>query len=206
MSKTSIYVILDRSGSMESCRADTIGGFNTFIKKQKELKADTAFLSLYLFDHIYEISFENKKIDQVEPLSYETFEPRGQTALLDAIGKTITSIKDDDSNVIIVIITDGEENSSREFSKTKINELISQKKEKGWEFVFLGANQDAIQEASKLGICGTAALTYSTNHSSEAFTCLSGAISRSRSTPMKNDKKIEFTDEERLSALKIKEN
>lgn len=202
MNQTFIHVILDKSGSMESCRADTIGGFNSFVKKQKEIKADSAFLSLYQFDHEYFINYQNKKIEQVEELTYETFEPNGQTALLDAIGKTITPIQHPgESYVIIVIITDGQENSSQEFSKSTINDLIQKKKELGWEFVFLGANQDAIQEASTLGICGNSALTYDTNNSKEAFTCLSGAISRSRSTPMKEARSIAFTPQERSLSL-----
>lgn len=193
---TKIYVILDKSGSMESCRADTIGGFNSFVRKQKNISADTAFLSLYQFDNTYQICYEEKKIDQVDELSMETFEPFGNTALLDAIGKTVTKIQQNENeNIIVVIITDGEENSSEEFTKTQINKLISEKREKGWEFVFLGANQDAIKEAENLGICGTAALTYSTDESKAAFNCLSGAIERSRSTPA--SRKIEFTPEER---------
>jgi len=129
------------------------------------------------------------------------FQPNGQTALLDAIGKTINSIEsNEDNKVIVVIITDGEENSSIEFNKQKINEMISEKKEKGWEFVFLGANQDAIQEAGKLGIGADSSLTYSTDVAKQAFTSLSCAISRSRSTPQK-EAKILFTPEERTKSV-----
>lgn len=200
---TRIFVILDKSGSMEDCRADTIGGFNSFIRKQKKLNTDSAFLSLYQFDNEYEISYENTPIDQVPELTFETFEPSGQTALLDAIGKTINNIdqKNDDS-IIVVIITDGEENSSREYkNKELINHMIKQKKELGWEFIFLGANQDAIQSANILGIGDSSALTYDVNASQSAFESLSGAISRSRSTPIKEAKKIHFTPEERTKSL-----
>lgn len=206
MATTKIYIVLDRSGSMESCREDTIGGFNSFVKGQCELKADKAFLSLFQFDNEYEIVYQDKKIDEVELLNQETFIPRGSTALLDAIGRTINSVlQKTDENIIVVIITDGHENASHEFTKSTINKMISEKKEKGWEFIFMGANQDAIKEASNLGIGGDSALTYSVDSSDQAFECLSGAISRSRSTPMKEAKKIAFTPAERSSAYKSKE-
>lgn len=199
MTTTKIFVILDRSGSMECCRSDTIGGFNSFVRQQKELKADNAFLSFYQFDNDYSIIYENKKIEEVEPLTDATFVPRGGTALLDAIGRTVNGITaNDGENVIVVIITDGEENSSREFNKTTVNQLIGQKKEKGWEFIFLGANQDAIKEAAVLGINSNSSLTYATEAAQEAFTSVSSAISRSRSTPMKN---ISFTPEERQKSM-----
>jgi len=202
MTTTKIFVILDRSGSMESCRSDTIGGFNSFVGQQKELKTDNAFLSFYQFDNNYSIIYENKKIEQVEPLTEATFVPRGGTALLDAIGRTVNGITaNDGENVIVVIITDGEENSSREFNKTTINQLIGQKKEKGWEFIFLGANQDAIKEAAVLGINSNSSLTYATEAAQEAFTSVSSAISRSRSTPIKEQKNISFTPEERQKSM-----
>jgi len=196
---TRIYVILDKSGSMEVCRKDTIGGFNSFVRKQKELKADNAFLSLYQFSNDYIVSYENKKIEEVEELTESTFVPDGMTALLDAVGKTIHSIRPgDDDNIIIVIITDGEENSSSEYSKVVINRMIIEKKEKGWEFVFLGANQDAIKEAQKIGIGADSSLTFSTNVCNQAFESLSGAIERSRSTPVK---KVNFTPQERINSI-----
>jgi len=201
MNKTTIHIILDKSGSMHTCLLDTIGGFNAFVQKQRELKIDLAFLSLYQFNQDYQITYQNKKIDEVEDLNTSIFQPYGQTALLDAIGKTINSIEsNEDDKVIVVIITDGEENSSMEFNKQKINEMISEKKEKGWEFVFLGANQDAIQEAGKLGIGADSSLTYSTDVAKQAFTSLSCAISRSRSTPQK-EAKILFTPEERTKSV-----
>jgi len=200
---TKIYVVLDKSGSMESCLNDTIGGFNSFVREQKNLKSDSAILSLYQFSNEYLICYENKKIEEVESLTTETFVPNGSTALLDAIGRTINSVTaNDDDNIIIVIITDGEENASTEFKKSKINEMIQEKKDKGWEFVFLAANQDAIKGAGDLGINQNSALTYSTNASSEAFEVLSSAISRTRSTPVKECKKVNFTPEERSKSLK----
>lgn len=199
MSTTKIYVILDKSGSMEECRNDTIGGFNSFVRKQREEKTDIVLLSLIQFDHEYQIIYENKNINDVENLTTKTFEPRGTTALLDAIGRTINDIQQwDGENIIVVIITDGEENESKRFKKDQINQMIKEKKEKGWEFVFLGANQDAIKEAENLGIGSNSALTYSTDACIEAFDSLSEAISRSRETPMKA---LSFTPEERIKSV-----
>jgi len=204
MTTTKIYVVLDKSGSMESCRDDTIGGFNCFINKQKELKTDKATLSLFQFDNKYETIYVDKKIEEVPLLDHQTFVPDGNTALLDAIGRTISNInKEEQDSIIVVVLTDGEENASTEFNLSKINNLINKKKEEGWEFIFLGANQDAIQEASKLGIGADASLTFSTNEgcTNNAFNSLSDAISRSRSTPIKKEKKIHFTPEERTKSL-----
>jgi len=204
MTTTKIYVVLDKSGSMESCRDDTIGGFNCFINKQKELKTDKATLSLFQFDNKYETIYVDKKIEEVPLLDHQTFVPDGNTALLDAIGRTISNInKEEQDSIIVVVLTDGEENASTEFNLSKINNLINKKKEEGWEFIFLGANQDAIQEASKLGIGADASLTFSTHEgcTNSAFNCLSDAISRSRSTPIKKEKKIHFTPEERTKSL-----
>jgi len=198
---TKIFVILDRSGSMSNCWDDTIGGFNSFISNQKKMNDDKAFLSLYQFDHEYEIVYENKEITGVEDLTKETFVPRGRTALLDAIGKTVKSIpkKQENESYIIVIMTDGEENASTGYTKFHINDLISNKKELGWEFIFIGANQDAIKEAATLGISAESALNYDVKKTNATFECLSAAIGRTRSTPIakRKEKLVHFTPSER---------
>jgi len=202
MATTKIYVILDKSGSMENCRTDTIDGFNLFVSKQMEEKSDSAYLSLILFSNIYEIHYESKRLEDVPKLTWQTFVPYGTTALLDAIGRTVNEIQQwEGENIILVIITDGEENSSSRYSKSQVNDLIGEKKAKGWEFVFLGANQDAIQEAGKLGIGCDSALTFSTSESKVAFDCLSEAITRSRSTPMGGSRNIHFTPQERTLSI-----
>lgn len=157
---------------MASVASDTIGGFNRFLDDQKKA-AGTATLTLNQFDDIYERVFEPGDIQAVKPLSNETFVPRGSTALLDAIGRSVTdtgkrleamSEGDRPEKVIVVIITDGQENASREFTSAKVNELISHQRDVyGWEFVFLGANQDAITTASTFGIKGANAMTYAAN-------------------------------------------
>jgi len=202
MATTKIYVILDKSGSMENCRTDTIDGFNLFVSKQMEEKSDSVYLSLILFSNIYEIHYESKRLEDVQKLTWQTFVPYGTTALLDAIGRTVNEIQQwEGENIIVVIITDGEENSSSRYSKSQVNDLIGEKKAKGWEFVFLGANQDAIQEAGKLGIGCDSALTFSTSESKVAFDCLSEAITRSRSTPIGGSRSIHFTPQERTLSI-----
>jgi Mg-chelatase subunit ChlD len=169
---TDISVVLDRSGSMESVRSDTIGGFNTFLKEQQACPG-RANLSLIQFDDHYEVVHASKTIGEVPALTSQTFVPRGSTALLDAIGRTINdtgarlSAMDEESRpgkVVVVILTDGHENSSHEFTKAKINEMITRQREAyAWEFVFLGANQDAIAVGQGMGFVGANAMTYAPN-------------------------------------------
>lgn len=214
---TYIHFILDRSGSMYEIINDTIGGFNSFLKQQKDninkdyelidnngnnIKQKTnIYFSLYQFDHEYIISYENKNITEVEELNKSSFIPRGQTALLDAIGITINNIKINNinDNIIVVILTDGDENCSKEYTHKQINNLITKKRKENIEFVFLGANQDAIKSAQNIGISANSAMTYSTNKKSvkACFNGLSAAIERTYSSPYKSDRCINFTDKER---------
>lgn len=214
---TYIHFILDRSGSMYEIIHDTIGGFNSFIKQQKDninkdyeiidnngnnIKQKTnIYFSLYQFDHEYIISYENKNITEVEELNYDTFIPRGQTALFDAIGITVNKIKkiNEDDNIIVVILTDGEENCSKKYTKRKINNLITKKRNENIEFVFLGANQDAIESAQNIGISANSAMTYSANTKNviACFDGLSAAVERTYSSPNINDRSISFTEKER---------
>lgn len=163
---TDITVVLDRSGSMATVENDTKGGFDKFVQDQKSAPGD-ANLTLVQFDTVYEFVHSARPIRDIPPLS---FQPRGGTALLDAIGRAIKQTGErlklmDESlrpaKVVFVILTDGEENSSQEYSKKQINEMIShQQNAYKWQFVFLGANQDAIKEASDLGINIGNAMTY----------------------------------------------
>ncbi len=158
---TAITVILDRSGSMEKIAKDAIGGFNSFVEDQKRVKG-TATLSLHQFDDRFQTDYEFKNISTVEPLNSKTFVPRGWTALYDAIGKTIISTGEKlasmsesarPSKVIVLIITDGKENNSKEFEASSVKRLITKQTDKyNWEFVFIGANQDVIFTATTLGI------------------------------------------------------
>jgi len=143
-----IIFIMDRSGSMTGFSEDTIGGFNSFIEKEKEKDINT-YVTTILFDNDYEILYERKEINKVEKLTDKEYWPRGTTALLDAIGKTITSFERKiDGKALVVIMTDGYENASVEFSKKQIKEMIDNH---DWEFIYLGAEIDSYSEASQFG-------------------------------------------------------
>jgi len=169
---TDIVFVLDRSGSMQSVATDTIGGFNKFIEDQKAIPGDVT-VSLYQFDNEYEPVFEGIKLLDVKPLSDKTFVPRGSTALLDAVGRTINAVgsrlsalKEEKrpGKVLFVIITDGAENSSREFRIEKIKEMVTHQTDSyQWSFVFLGANIDAFSTADSFGIAVGSTLQYAQN-------------------------------------------
>ena len=143
-----IIFIMDRSGSMTGFSEDTIGGFNSFIEKEKDKDINT-YVTTILFDNDYEILYERKEINKVEKLTDKEYWPRGTTALLDAIGKTITSFERKiDGKALVVIMTDGYENASVEFSKKQIKEMIDKH---DWEFIYLGAAIDSYSEASQFG-------------------------------------------------------
>jgi hypothetical protein len=165
--------LLDRSGSMESCWDDTIGGFNSFLADQK---ATGGTLTLIQFDHEYNMTYERTKIDAVAPLTRETYKPRGSTALLDAIGR-LTKNWNGSSNPSVVILTDGLENASNKFTKAHIKDLIEQKTKDGWTFAYLGANQDAFAEAGSIGIAPGCTMNYDANRTPDAMRVLSAAMS-----------------------------
>jgi len=162
---TDIICIIDRSGSMEPIRQDAIGGFNAFLKSQREIGIGTATLSLILFDHEYQKLLNNVPIDDAYELTNTNYVPRGQTALLDAIGRAIDDAGDRYRNmnecdrpekVLVCILTDGQENASREYRRERVKEMIEHQQSKyNWAFVFLAANQDAFAAADNYGILRT---------------------------------------------------
>jgi hypothetical protein len=156
-----INVLLDRSGSMNGLEKDVIGHFNSYIKEQAELPG-RAWVSLVLFDDKYEEVYINKRIQDVPKLTPDTYYVRGSTAYLDALGRLIKSIdklKDLPNKVIFVINTDGYENASKEFTPAKIKEMVEERRAAhDWQFVFIGAGIDAINEASKYGFVASASL------------------------------------------------
>lgn len=168
-SYTHIHVLLDRTGSMESIRDDTIGGFNSFLKEQKELPGK-ATLTLVQFDSQdpYEVIHGMKPIQEVPELTRETFVPRACTPLLDAIGRSITDLAstiainaDRPDRVVMVIITDGQENASREFGKDRIEQMIKAKQETDdWQFVYLSADLASIGDALALGFGAAQTMAY----------------------------------------------
>ena len=158
---TEIVAILDRSGSMEHLTNDTIGGFNSFLKEQKEIPGE-AILSTVLFNDSYVLLHDRVNIKNVKSITKSDYIAQGNTALLDAMGKTINDLglklyntieNERPSKVIFFIITDGEENSSVEFTNDKIKEMVElQKNTYNWEFIFLGANIDSFSAAASIGI------------------------------------------------------
>jgi len=170
--------LLDRSGSMETIADDTIGGFNAFVKDQKEFGGT---LSLYLFDHEIVCTYQHTDITQVPLMDNKTFQPRGSTALNDAIGNIIKSqaIPEDPSiTVKFVILTDGMENASTTYTSAHIKDLIDAQTKKGWDFMYLGANQDAFTVAETMGIARQNAMTFDVHNTPEAFRSLSATMSQ----------------------------
>jgi len=168
---THITFILDRTGSMDSIKDDTIGGFNTFIDEQKKVKGEcTITLAQFDSEDPYEILNDMTALDQVKKLSCDNFVPRGMTPLFDAIGRGINETgaklaamdeKDRPEKCIFVILTDGGENASKEFRQEQIKKMIKgQEDEFSWKFVFLGANQDAITVAGGMGINPSSSLSF----------------------------------------------
>jgi hypothetical protein len=179
-----ITIVLDRSQSMSSIVKPTIDGFNDFLGGQQRTPG-SADLTAYKFDHEFETMVATQAVQRVAPLTPETFVPRGNTALLDAIGRAILETgkrlaampeSERAEKVIFVIITDGQENCSKDFNKTKIQEMIGHQSEKyKWEFVYLGANQNAFHEAQGIGIKTANAMTFAANAQSvcDSFTSTS---------------------------------
>lgn len=166
---TSINVIIDKSGSMGGLTADTIGSFNTFLAEQKVVPGEAAF-TLCTFNTDYSLVHDFVKLGSVPDLNSKTYRPSGGTALLDALGTTINSVgaklaamPEDErpSKVIFLVITDGEENSSKTFKKEQIKAMVEHQRDVyKWEFVFIGANIDAFSEGQSLGFSGQNSVSY----------------------------------------------
>jgi uncharacterized protein YegL len=187
---TEIVFILDRSGSMSGLEEDTIGGFNSMIEKQKK-EAGEALISTVLFDSTSEVIHDRVPIGEIKPMTDKEYFVRGSTALLDAIGGAVHHIgnvhkyareEDIPEHTLFVITTDGMENSSRVYDSDKVRKMIKRQKEKyGWEFLFLGANIDAIETAKNFGIDADRAVNYNSDSKgtqinyevlSEALSCV----------------------------------
>ena len=184
--RTLISFLLDRSGSMQSIKSDVIGGFDAFVAEQRVGDGE-CLVTLAQFDNEYEVVYHALPLGDVPPLALH---PRNSTALLDSMGKLITdtaaeinALSDDDKpgSVIIAIMTDGLENSSTEWTRPSIKSLVEQQtNESGWEFLYMGADQDAVEVGKDLGVKAEQAVTYSRGKSREAMAVMSGNVRRYR--------------------------
>lgn len=183
-----IAVVLDRSGSMSSCVDATISGFNEFLKAQKAVEGE-AFMTLVQFDHEYLVVHDMKPIAEVPEIDTKSYVPRGTTALLDAIGRTIEDIECwltrqlKPVNVVLVVQTDGMENASQTFNRTRVTNMIAHNRSKhGWQVLFLGASEEAIQEARTLGVYPHHTIHYTSDYAGtqSAFGAASGSVSAAR--------------------------
>jgi Mg-chelatase subunit ChlD len=206
-----ITILLDRSGSMGSIKNDTIGGINTFLAAQRKTPGTATFTLIQFDSHDpYEVIENHVAIEKAKDLTSETFVPRGSTPLLDAIGMSIikTGAKlaamtesERPEQVIFVIVTDGEENSSKEYTKDKIKEMIAEQENTyKWEFVFLAANQDAIKTGSTMGLSGAKSMSYAATGQgiTSAFASLTSNTSMYRSKFVAN---MNVTQDQRDDAM-----
>jgi hypothetical protein len=186
--KAEILVITDRSGSMAAIAKDVIGGYNTFIEDQKKVPGE-AKVTFTQFDTDYEVVYAGKTLTDVPMLDHNTFVPRGGTALLDAIGRTLNeqgqriATEDWADLVIVCIITDGEENSSREFTRERIQEMTAHAEKNGWKFIYIGANQNSFQVAQGLGMKQAITANYVANAAgtAEAYRGVTASVTSLRS-------------------------
>jgi uncharacterized protein YegL len=166
---TELVFLLDRSGSMSGLESDTIGGFNAMLEKQRKQEG-ACYVSTILFDHEQQVLHDRLPLEDVKAMTHEEYTVRGCTALIDALGSTIEHIakihkyarsEDVPAHTLFVITTDGMENASRSYSSQQVKDMIrKQKEEKAWEFLFIGANIDAVETAAHYGIDKDCAVNY----------------------------------------------
>jgi hypothetical protein len=205
---THLYFLLDRSGSMQSIREDTVGGFDAFIAEQREQPGECR-VTLAQFDDQYELVYADRPIQDVPGL---VLQPRGTTALLDAIGRLVTDAgaglaalpeAERPGTVIVGIMTDGHENASKEWTHPAIKDLIQQQtKTYAWEFLYMGADQDAIEVGTGLGVPAARSVTYSRASAGVAMASTSAMVGRLRAARASgvSTADIGYSDEERESS------
>ena len=190
---TEMVFILDKSGSMSGLESDTIGGFNAMIEKQKKQNGE-ALVTTILFDNESQTVHDRVSLDKIKPMTDNDYVVGGCTALIDAIGMAVEHIstihkyaREDDipEKTIFVITTDGMENASHKFDSKTVKKMIEQKKELGWEFLFIGANIDAVETASHFGIDSSRAVNYRADKkgTSVVYGAVSNAIFKMREAP-----------------------
>ena len=204
---THLHFLLDRSGSMQSIKADTEGGFAAFVEEQRKAPGECR-VTLSQFDDQYEVVYADRPIADVPAL---VLQPRGSTALLDAMGRTITDAgarlaalpeAERPGTVIVAVMTDGMENASREWTHPAIKALVTQQTEAyGWQFMYMGAAQDAIEVGASLGVARDASVTYGRSKAGAAMGAASAKIGKLREDRMASPAApmAAFTDEERAA-------
>jgi hypothetical protein len=204
---THLYFLLDRSGSMQSIKSDIEGGFAAFVEEQRRAAGECR-ASLSQFDDVYEVVYADRPIADVPPLDLQ---PRNMTALHDAMGRLITdagaelaalSAAERPGTVIVAIMTDGLENASKEWTSASIRSLVSQQSNVwGWTFMYMGADQDAVEVGASLGVDTNLSVTYSRGKSREAMGVASGKIAKLRAARVSAPAAAmeAFTDAERAS-------
>ena len=210
---TELVFILDRSGSMRGLEADTIGGFNALLEKQKK-EAGEALVSVVLFDDRFEVLYDRMDIRKVEPMNDRQYYVRGCTALLDALGGAIHHIgnihkyaRHDDvpEKTLFIITTDGMENASRQYSYEQVRMMVERQKEKyHWEFLFLGANIDAISVARRFGIQANRAVNYENDSAGTElnYEVMSRVVSRVRKSASASEMSAVMDEEECLEPIR----
>ncbi len=199
-----IRLVLDRSGSMASCREITIDSINSFLDDQKKNKI-SGVLTISLFDNrSIDIPVKHLPVRKLEKLNYDFLQPRGSTPLLDAIGLAINELDNDfiqeDEKKVLVIVTDGMENASREYDSKAIKSLIEEKTEQGWLIIYLGADHDAILQSRRFGFQYEKSLHYAKEDSRDAFKSVTRTVDDfSKGT---QSKLIRFYEEERTLSNK----
>ena len=210
---TELVMILDRSGSMQGLEKDTIGGFNSMIEKQKKEEGD-AYVSVILFDDVSEVLYDRVGIGKVEPMTEKQYYVRGCTALLDAVGDAIRHIRnvhkyareeDVPEKTLFIITTDGMENASERYTYDTVRRMIEKQKEQyHWEFLFLGANIDAVREAGRFGIRPERAVRY--EHDSAGtelnFQVMSDVVGCVRAARTAADMEAMFDRDEMLAPIR----
>lgn len=210
---TEIVFIIDRSGSMSGLEADTIGGFNGLLEKQKK-EDGKAWVSVLLFDDRTEVLYDRMDIEKVEPMNDSQYYVRGCTALLDAVGGAIHHIKnvhkyareeDVPEKTLFIITTDGMENASTKYSYDRVRQMVEyERKEHHWEFLFLGANIDAVQVAGRFGIKASRAVNYENDSAGTKlnYEVMSKAVSCARMSVSAEDMEAAFDDEAMLTPIR----
>ena len=205
---TYLYVLLDRSGSMQSIKSDIVGGFDAFVTEQRSATGECR-MTLARFDNEYELVFADRPIADVGPL---VLEPRGSTALLDSMGRLVVDAgarlaalpeHERPSTVVVAVMTDGFENASREWTHASIKALVDQQtKDYGWQFLYMGADQDAVEVGKGLGIAADHAMTWSRGSAKAAMGATSSMVADLRRARVANPAAAmrAYTDQERAEA------